>query len=39
MASRMAPIQCLPTFGALSRLRSVTQIADELCVTPMAFPA
>jgi DNA-binding transcriptional LysR family regulator len=30
------PIQCLLTFEALARLRSVTQTADELCVTPSA---
>jgi DNA-binding transcriptional LysR family regulator len=36
MASRIPPIQCLLTFEALARLRSVTQAADELCVTPSA---
>jgi LysR family transcriptional regulator, glycine cleavage system transcriptional activator len=34
--SRIPPIQCLLTFEALARLRSVTQVADELCVTPSA---
>jgi DNA-binding transcriptional LysR family regulator len=34
--SRIPPIQCLLTFEALARLRSVTQAADELCVTPSA---
>jgi DNA-binding transcriptional LysR family regulator len=34
--SRIPPIQCLVTFEALARLRSVTQAADELCVTPSA---
>jgi DNA-binding MarR family transcriptional regulator len=29
-------IQCLLTFEALARLRSVTQAAEELCVTPSA---
>lgn len=33
---RIPPIQCLLTFEALARLRSVTQAADELCVTPSA---
>jgi LysR family glycine cleavage system transcriptional activator len=33
---RIPPIQCLLTFEALARLRSVTQTADELCVTPSA---
>jgi DNA-binding transcriptional LysR family regulator len=36
MTSRIPPIQCLLTFEALARLRSVTQAADELCVTPSA---
>jgi DNA-binding transcriptional LysR family regulator len=35
-ASRIPPIQCLLTFEALARLRSVTLAADELCVTPSA---
>jgi DNA-binding transcriptional LysR family regulator len=35
-AHRIPPIQCLLTFEALARLRSVTQAADELCVTPSA---
>ncbi|MCX7814717.1 MAG: LysR substrate-binding domain-containing protein [Tepidimonas ignava] len=35
-APRIPPIQCLLTFEALARLRSVTQAADELCVTPSA---
>ena len=35
-ASRIPPIQCLQTFEALARLRSVTQAADELFVTPSA---
>lgn len=34
--TRIPPIQCLLTFEALARLRSVTQTADELCVTPSA---
>jgi DNA-binding transcriptional LysR family regulator len=33
---RIPPVQCLATFEALARLRSVTQAADELCVTPSA---
>ena len=33
---RIPPIQCLLTFEALARLRSVTQAADELHVTPSA---
>jgi len=33
---RIPPIQCLLTFEALARLRSVTQAAEELCVTPSA---
>ncbi|MEN9887402.1 MAG: hypothetical protein RL758_1980, partial [Pseudomonadota bacterium] len=32
MNARIPPIQCLTTFEALSRLRSVTQAAEELCV-------
>ena len=36
MTSRIPPIQCLLTFEALARLRSVTQAADEQCVTPSA---
>jgi LysR family transcriptional regulator, glycine cleavage system transcriptional activator len=36
MSSRIPPIQCLLTFEALARLRSVTQAAQELCVTPSA---
>ncbi|NMM09616.1 MAG: LysR family transcriptional regulator [Polaromonas sp.] len=35
-AARIPPIQCLLTFEALARLRSVTQAAEELCVTPSA---
>jgi DNA-binding transcriptional LysR family regulator len=35
-APRIPPIQCLLTFEALARLRSVTQAAEELCVTPSA---
>ena len=35
-ATRIPPIQCLLTFEALARLRSVTQAAEELCVTPSA---
>jgi LysR family transcriptional regulator, glycine cleavage system transcriptional activator len=34
--TRIPPIQCLLTFEALARLRSVTQAADELHVTPSA---
>ena len=34
--SRIPPIQCLLTFEALARLRSATQAAEELCVTPSA---
>jgi LysR family glycine cleavage system transcriptional activator len=34
--TRIPPIQCLHTFEALARLRSVTQAAEELCVTPSA---
>lgn len=33
---RIPPIQCLLTFEALARLRSVTQAAEALCVTPSA---
>jgi DNA-binding transcriptional LysR family regulator len=36
MTPRIPPIQCLLTFEALARLRSVTQAAEELCVTPSA---
>ena len=36
MSSRIPPIQCLLTFEALARLRSVTQAAEELCVTTSA---
>ena len=36
MTARIPPIQCLVTFEALARLRSVTQAAEELCVTPSA---
>ena len=36
MTLRIPPIQCLLTFEALARLRSVTQAAEELCVTPSA---
>ena len=35
-AARIPPIQCLLTFEALARLRSVTQSSEELCVTPSA---
>src|SRR3989344_3577414 len=35
-ARRIPPIQCLLTLETLARLRSVTQTADELCVTPSA---
>ncbi|MDI1239935.1 MAG: LysR substrate-binding domain-containing protein [Polaromonas sp.] len=35
-ASRIPPIQCLLTFETLARLRSVTQAAEELNVTPSA---
>lgn len=35
-AARIPPIQCLLTFEALARLRSVTQTAEELNVTPSA---
>src|SRR3954465_13005236 len=34
MSARIPPIQCLLTFEALARLRSVTLAADELGVTP-----
>ena len=33
---RIPPIQCLLTFETLARLRSVTNAAEELCVTPSA---
>lgn len=36
MTIRIPPVQCLLTFEALARLRSVTQAAEELCVTPSA---
>ena len=36
MTIRIPPIQCLLTFEALARLRSVTQTSEELCVTPSA---
>lgn len=36
MTARIPPIQCLVTFEALARVRSVSQAADELCVTPSA---
>ena len=36
VAVRIPPIQCLLTFETLARLRSVTQAAEELCVTPSA---
>ena len=36
VTARIPPIQCLLTFEALARLRSVTQAAEELCVTPSA---
>lgn len=36
MTAHIPPIQCLLTFEALARLRSVTQTAEELCVTPSA---
>jgi LysR family glycine cleavage system transcriptional activator len=36
MTNRIPPIQCLLTFEALARLRSVTQAAEEQCVTPSA---
>ena len=36
MSIRIPPIQCLLTFEALARLRSVTQASEELCVTPSA---
>ena len=36
MNARIPPIQCLLTFEALARLRSVTQASEELCVTPSA---
>ena len=37
MNTRIPPIQCLLTFEALARLRSGTQAAEELCVTPSAI--
>ena len=36
LARRIPPIQCLLTFEALARLRSVTLTAEELSVTPSA---
>jgi LysR family transcriptional regulator, glycine cleavage system transcriptional activator len=36
-AARIPPIQCLLSFEALARLRSVTVAADELNVTPSAI--
>ncbi|MFT5644891.1 MAG: LysR family glycine cleavage system transcriptional activator [Janthinobacterium sp.] len=36
MLARIPPIQCLLTFEAVARLRSVTLAAEELCVTPSA---
>ncbi len=36
MTLRIPPIQCLLTFEALARLRSVTQASEEQCVTPSA---
>jgi LysR family transcriptional regulator, glycine cleavage system transcriptional activator len=36
-APRIPPIQCLLSFEALARLRSVSQAADELHVTPSAI--
>ena len=36
MADRIPPINCLVTFEALARIRSVTQTAHALCVTPSA---
>ena len=36
LARRIPPIQCLLTFEALARLRSVKLTAEELCVTPSA---
>jgi len=35
-APRIPPIQCLLAFEALARLRSVSQVAEELSVTPSA---
>ena len=35
-SARIPPIQCLLTFEALARLRSVTQASEELHVTPSA---
>jgi len=34
--SRIPPIQCLVTFEALARLRSITKASEELCVTVSA---
>src|SRR6202008_2672766 len=36
VTARIPPIQCLLTFEALARLRSVPRAAEELCVTPSA---
>ncbi|MEF7613649.1 LysR substrate-binding domain-containing protein [Aquincola sp. MAHUQ-54] len=36
MTARIPPINCLLSFEALARLRSVSQAADELSVTPSA---
>ena len=36
MTARIPPIQCLADFEALARLRSVSQAAEELFVTPSA---
>ena len=33
---RIPPIHCLQSFEALARLRSVSQVADEMSVTPSA---
>src|SRR4030095_8132156 len=35
-STRIPPIQCLVTFEALARLRSVTRASEELCVTVSA---
>jgi DNA-binding transcriptional LysR family regulator len=37
MADRIPPINCLITFEALARIRSVTQTAHILCVSPSAI--
>src|SRR3569832_2509371 len=36
MTARIPPLQCLVTFEAMARLRSVTQAADEQYITPSA---